>query len=40
MKSKEECEEKRLGLTDLLSAWLLVLMVLIGMNVVLTLGGS
>ena len=40
MKSKEECEEKHVGLADLSSAWILVLMVLIGMNVVLTLGGS
>jgi len=37
MNSKEECEDKHIGLTDLLSAWLLVLMVFIGMNVVLAL---
>ena len=40
MKSKEECEEKHIGLADLFSAWIVVLMVFIGMNVVLTLGGS
>jgi hypothetical protein len=40
MKSKEQCEEKHVGLADLSSAWILVLMVFIGMNVVLTLGGS
>ena len=40
MKSKEECEENHLGLTDLLSVWLLVLMVFVGMNVVLTLAWS
>jgi hypothetical protein len=40
MKSKEQCEEKPVGLADLSSAWILVLMVFIGMNAVLTLGGS
>ena len=37
MKSKEKCEENRIGLREVLSAWLLVLMVFIGMNVVLAL---
>jgi len=39
MKSKEECEEKHVGLADLSSAWILVLRVFIVMNVVLTVAG-
>ena len=40
MKSKEKWEEKCIGLRDVLSAWLLVLMVLSAMNAVLAPAGG